>query len=120
MIVSASEQPAARVGDQHGLVVGEDLGRLRHEVHPAEHDGGRIDLGGNPRERQGVTDVVGDVLDLGHLVVVGEDDGVAILGEGEHLLAPIGGQHLDIDGRSVTVDSVGGSGPATTTGCRRA
>ena len=37
------------------------------------------------REPERVADVVGDVLDLGHLVVVGEDDGVALGGERAHL-----------------------------------
>jgi hypothetical protein len=67
------------IGDQDGLVVGEDLGRLGHEVDAAEHDRRRLDLGGDPRQPERVAHVVGDVLDLGHLVVVGEDDRVALL-----------------------------------------
>ena len=37
------------------------------------------------REAERVADVVGDVLDLGQLVVVGEDDRVALVGERAHL-----------------------------------
>ena len=69
--------PGPLVGDQHRLVVAEDLGRLGHEVHAAEHDRRRVDLGGDPRQPERVAGVVGDVLDLGELVVVGEDHGVA-------------------------------------------
>ena len=38
------------------------------------------------REAERVADVVGDVLDLGQLVVVGEDDGAALAGERAHLV----------------------------------
>jgi hypothetical protein len=37
----------ALVGDQHRLVVAEDLRGLRHEVDAAEHDHGRVDGGGD-------------------------------------------------------------------------
>ena len=37
-------------------------------------------------EAERVSDVVRDVLDLGNLVVVGEDDGVALLRERPHLV----------------------------------
>ena len=37
------------------------------------------------REAQRVADEVGHVLHLGHLVVVGEDDGAALLGERAYL-----------------------------------
>ena len=73
-------QRAAGVGvrDQHGLLRRQDLRGLGHEVHAAEHDGrlrrGRRD----PGQGQRVADVVGDVLDLRHLVVVRQDDGVAL------------------------------------------
>ena len=42
------------------------------------------------REPERVAEVVGDVLDLGQLVVVGEDDGVALGGERADLLAELG------------------------------
>jgi hypothetical protein len=41
---------------------------------------------------------MGDVLDLGHLVVVRQDDGVSLLGEPQYLLLPVVGQDLDVDG----------------------
>src|SRR6056297_199147 len=40
-----------------------------------------------------------DVLDLGHLVVVGENDGIALRRERQHLLLPVARQHLDVHGR---------------------
>ncbi len=43
--------------------------------------------GGLAREAERVAHVVGDVLDLGQLVVVGEDHRVALGGERAHLLA---------------------------------
>jgi hypothetical protein len=84
----------ALVGDQHRFVVAQDLRRLGHEVHAAEHDDRGIDFGGHPRQRQRITHVVGDVLDLGQLVVVGEDHGVAPKGQLAHLVGPcLGGGH---------------------------
>ncbi|MEJ7719601.1 MAG: hypothetical protein WKF58_03800 [Ilumatobacteraceae bacterium] len=78
------------VGDQHGLVVGQDLGGLGHEVHAAEHDGVGIRVGCDARQGERVADVVGDVLDVGELVVVGEQDGVALRCQLVHLLGPVG------------------------------
>ena len=65
-------QRAARplIGNQHGLVRAENLGGLGHEMHAAEHDRVLRCLGGDSRQRQRVTDVVGDVLDGRQLVVV--------------------------------------------------
>ena len=73
------------VGDQHGLVRREDRGRLGHEVDAAEDDRVGVGRGRLAREPERVAHVVGDVLDLGQLVVVGEDDGVALGGERAHL-----------------------------------
>ena len=87
--------PGAGVGDQHGLVVAQDLRRLGHEVHAAEHDRRRVDLGGDPRQPERVARVVGDVLDLRQLVVVGEDHRVAFGGEPAYLLTPIARQQFD-------------------------
>ncbi len=42
--------------------------------------------GGLLGEAERVADVVGHVLDLGHLVVVGEDHGVALAGQLAHLV----------------------------------
>ena len=38
-------------------------------------------VGGHPGQAERVADVIGDVLDLGQLVVVGEDHGVALAGQ---------------------------------------
>jgi len=62
VIVSASEAAGPGVRDQHRPVRGEDLGRLSHEVDTGEHDDARRALGGQPREPERVTDVIGDVL----------------------------------------------------------
>src|SRR5919106_221810 len=69
------------IGDQDRLIGREDRGGLGHEVDAAEDDHLGVGGGGAAREPERITHVVGDVLDLGHLVVVGEDDGVALGGE---------------------------------------
>ena len=78
VIESASEQPASRSGIRTCLSGREDGGGLGHEVHAAEGDDARVGSRGLAGEAEGVADVVRDVLDLGHLVVVGQDDGVAL------------------------------------------
>jgi len=69
--------PGRGVGEQDGFLRGEQFGGFRHEVHAAENDGARLNGGCQAGEGQGVTGVVGDVLDFGALVVVREDDRVA-------------------------------------------
>ena len=73
------------VGQQDRLLRREDRRRLGHEVHAAEDD--RVGAGGRrlAREPERVAHVVGDVLDLGHLVVVRQDHGVALAREIAHL-----------------------------------
>ena len=66
------------VGDQDGLLGREDRGRLGHEVHAAEGDDVGVGGGRLLAEAERVAHVVGDVLDLGQLVVVGEDHRVAL------------------------------------------
>ena len=66
------------VGNQDGLLGREDRGRLGHEVHAAEGDRRGVGRGALVREAERIADVVGDVLHLGELVVVGEDDRVAL------------------------------------------
>jgi hypothetical protein len=73
----ASEQPASRSGRTTVLGV-EDLRRLGHEVDAREADDVGLRLRRGLRELQRVADEVGDVLDLALLVVVREDDGVAL------------------------------------------
>ena len=88
------------VGDQDRLLGREDRGGLGHEVDAAEGDHVGVGRGGLAREAERVADEVGDVLDLGHLVVVGEDDGVALGGERAHLLA----ERVDLLRGEVRVD----------------
>ncbi len=85
----------AEVGDQDGLLRREDRGGLGHEVHAAEGDRVRVGGRGLPREPERVAHVVGDVLDLGQLVVVRQDHRVALGGKGADLLA----QRSDLLGR---------------------
>ncbi len=67
----------ALVGDEHGLPRGEDLRGFGHEVHPAEDDDVGVGLSGESRQPERITGMGGDVLALGQLIVVREDDGVA-------------------------------------------
>jgi hypothetical protein len=79
----------AGVGDDHPLVRGQELGGLRHEVDPGEDDRRLRCRGGEPGERQRVPDVIGDVLDLGPLIVVRQDHRVALGGEPADLGLPL-------------------------------
>ena len=86
---------------------------LGHEVDAAEHDRGGVGTSAaHAGQPERVADEVGDVLDLGNLVVVGEDHRVAFLRQRQHLLLPVVGQHLDVDGRIGHVASVGVVAPA--------
>ena len=64
------------IGQQHLLVVTrQHIGRLRHEVHPAEHDERGLGLpGGDPGEPEGVTPGVGPAHHLVPLVVVPQNE----------------------------------------------
>ena len=81
VIESDSEQPASRSGIRTFLSGREDRRGLGHEVHAAEDDRVGVRGGGLAGEPQRVAHDVRDVLHLGPLVVVGEDDGVARGGE---------------------------------------
>ena len=65
------------VRQQHPLAGRQDRRGLRHEVHAGEDDHLGRRLRGLPGEAQRVADEVGDVLHLGSLVVVRQDDRVA-------------------------------------------
>ncbi len=80
-IVEASEQPAARSGSSTVFLRREDRRGLGHEMHAAEDDDVGVGLGRFAREAERVADEIGDVLHFGALVVVREDDGVAVAGE---------------------------------------
>ena len=75
-----------QVRDQHGLVGRQDDRGLGHEMHAAKHDHLGVGLGRLARESERVAHIVGDVLHLGHLVVVGQDDGPALAGEITYLV----------------------------------
>ena len=47
-------------------------------MHAAEDDDVGVGLSGLSREAEGIADEIGDVLDFGHLVIVGEDDGIEL------------------------------------------
>ena len=84
MIDAASEQPAFESG--MSTVLSAQNGRLGHEVDAAERDRVGIGRGRLPREPERVADEVRDILNLGNLVVVGEDHGAALGGERANLL----------------------------------
>ena len=67
--------PGIRVGDEHALVGVGDGSRLGHEMHAADDEQRRIELAGASRHPQRVRDHVRHVLDLGSLVVVGQNRG---------------------------------------------
>ncbi len=74
------------VGNQHALVRAQDRGRLGHEVDATEDD--QLAVGGSRLlgEPERVADVVGDVLDLGELVVVREDHRPALARQRAHFV----------------------------------
>ncbi len=80
---AAIDQRAAgcAIREDHRPVRVEDLGGLGHEPDPAEHDHVLLALGRLARERQAVAHEVGDVLNVGVLVVVRQDHGVALFAE---------------------------------------
>ena len=87
VIESDSEQPASRSGIST-VFSGERIEAVSamkwtpQKAITEASGGGRL-----AREAERVADEVGDVLDLGHLVVVGEDHRVALGGQGADLLA---------------------------------
>ena len=77
------------VGDQDGLLGRQHRRGLGHEVNAAEGDHLGVGARGLARELQRVAGQIGHVLDLGHLVVVGQDDGLALRGQGADLVAEL-------------------------------
>ena len=63
----------------------EDLGRLTHEVDPAEDDHVGISLGSFLTQAEGVSHEIGDLLDLLDLVVMRQDYGIPLLLQAENL-----------------------------------
>ncbi len=96
----------AQVRDQHGLVGIEDLRGLGHEVHAALHDDVGVDLRRLARELERIADEVGDaVVDFRRLVVVRQDDGVALLLERVDRLH-IGREERPLDRRDHGLDAL--------------
>ena len=89
--MSAIEQPAARSGRiTFCSGDGQDVGRLGHEVHAAEHDELRVRPGRRlARELEGVAGDVGELDDLVALVVVAEHEDP----RAERLLGRAGPRH---------------------------
>ena len=75
-----------QIRDQDALVGAQDGSGLGHEVHAAEDDRLGVGRGRALGEPQRVADIVGHVLDLGQLVVVGEDHRALLYGQCSHLL----------------------------------
>ena len=97
MIESASEQPASGSGIRT-VLSGERIEAVS-AMKCTPQNAIRRPLGGRraAAEAERVADVVGDVLDLGQLVVVGEDHRVALLGERADLGLQAGDVH-ELDG----------------------
>ena len=67
-----------RSGQEDLFVRVQDLRRLGHEVDAGEDDDVGVGPGRLAGETERVADVVGDVLDVGLLVIVREEDGVLL------------------------------------------
>src|SRR5690606_10587888 len=81
-----------------------------HEMDAAEDDGAFFRFGSDAREREGITDVIGDVLDGGQLVVVREQCRVAFAGQPTDLFGPLRCR-FDAGVTAGAVDDGGGSRP---------
>ena len=69
--------PGREIGKQHGLLWREHRRCFRHEVNAAEDDDVGFGLGGFAAQAQRVANEIGDILNLGPFVVVGDDHRVA-------------------------------------------
>ena len=86
MIESASEQPASGSGSRTVFSGHRIEAVSAMKCTPQNAITSASEARGPLREAERVADVVGHLLDLGHLVVVGEDHGVALGGERAHLV----------------------------------
>ena len=82
--------PRVHVGQDHGLLGREDLGGVGHELDPAKGDHVRVRRCRLAREFEAVAHEVGDVLDVGRLVIMREDHRVALLAQAVDLGQQIG------------------------------
>ena len=64
----------------------EDLGCFGHEGNPAKDDHLGIRASGLDAQTQGIAHIIGDILDLGQLIVMRQDDGAALSLETINLL----------------------------------
>src|SRR3546814_5825462 len=69
--------PCVHVGQYHDLLGAEDLGGIGHELDPAEDDHVGVSLGRLARQVEAVPHEIGDVLDIGALVIMRQDHRVA-------------------------------------------
>jgi hypothetical protein len=65
--------PGVHVGQDNGLLRGQDLGRLGHELHPAKRDHIGVGRRGLAAQLQRIADIVGQVLDFRLLVIMRQD-----------------------------------------------
>src|SRR3546814_3575102 len=73
--------PGIHVGEDHRLVRAQDLGGLGHEADAAKRDHLGVGRRRLARQIEAVADEIGDVLKLGLLIIMREDDGVALLAQ---------------------------------------
>ncbi len=66
------------VGHQDRFTRGEDFGGFGHEVDAAEDDDICLGCRGFAGEVERIADEISNVLDFGALIIVGDDDGVAL------------------------------------------
>ena len=88
------------VGKEYLFLRRENRCRLGHEVHAAEDDDIGVGLCCFTRETERVADEIGDVLHLGPLVVVREDDGVTHAGDAANLVVQLGESGLRLNGHA--------------------
>ena len=98
---AAVGERAARlhVGHEHDTLGVQDFRRLGHEVHAGEDDDVRLGLLRRLRELQRIADDVREVLDLTLLVVVSEQDRVALLLQAPDLVVEVQASEVSVDGR---------------------
>ena len=96
MIVDASEQPASRSGRSTVFSGDRIFAVSAMKWTPQNTMTSAVGRRGLPREPERVADVVGDVLDLGHLVVVRQDHRVALARERPDALRQLGDRKVRV------------------------